>query len=169
MKTFELPPCQRRSSRLRPKTSPAYARGWATLLVPLVLYLGLLLLSLPLTPPFSLTRLMRLSLRLGQPTNKTESGKTSEDRIRQDPNRQDPLQSAPLPLLRPHDSPTPTLSPPYPSILSPQRIGWLAPLSLSALSVFICPTCLPLCRPPLPSLRTPDAPASSCNSPTSPP
>ena len=125
MKTSELPPCQRRSLRLRPKASPAYARGPA----PLALCLGPFLLSPLLVPLFPLTRLMVFYPRLVPPLNKTGLDKTSQDRIRQDPNRQDPIQSAPLPLLLPHDSPTPTLSHPYPSSLSPQRIGWLAPLS----------------------------------------
>ena len=124
MKTCEPPPCQRHSLRLRPKASPAYARGPA----PLALCLGPTLLSPLLVPLFPLTRLMVFYPRLVPPLNKTGLDKTSQDRIRQDPNRQDPIQSAPLPLLLPHDSPTPTLSHPYPSSLSPQRIGWLAPL-----------------------------------------
>ena len=109
MKTYELPPCQRRSLRLRPKASPAYARGPA----PLVPCLGLFLLSPLLVPPFPLTRLMVFCPRLVPPLNKTGSDKTSQDRIRQDPHngpRQDPLPSAPLPLLLPPDSPTPTPS-----------------------------------------------------------
>ena len=109
MKTYEPPPCQRRSIRLRPKASPAYARGPA----PLVPCLGLFLLSPLLVPLFPLTRLMVFCPRLVPPLNKTGSDKTSQDRIRQDPHngpRQDPLQSAPLPLLLPPDSPTPTPS-----------------------------------------------------------
>ena len=109
MKTYELPPCQRRSLRLRPKASPAYARGPA----PLVPCLGLFLLSPLLVPPFPLTRLMVFCPRLVPPLNKTGSDSTSQDRIRQDPHnspRQDPLPSAPLPLLLPPDSPTPTPS-----------------------------------------------------------
>ena len=109
MKTYELPPCQRRSLRLRPKASPAYARGPA----PLVPCLGLFLLSPLLVPLFPLTRLMAFCPRLVPPLNKTGSDNTSQDRIRQDPrngHRQDPLPSAPLPLLLPPDSPTPTPS-----------------------------------------------------------
>ena len=119
MTTFELPPCQRRSTRLRPKASPAYARGLAHL----CLCLGPLLLSPLCLPLFPLPRLIALYPCRVPPPNNTGSDKTSRDRIRQDPNRQDPLQSAPLPLLLPHDSPTPTLSNLYPWILSPQRIG----------------------------------------------
>ena len=106
MKTYELPPCQRRSLRLRPKASPAYARGPA----PLVPCLGLFLLSPLLMTPFHLTRLTVFCPRLVPPLNKTGSDRTSQDRIRQDPNRQYPLQSAPLPLLLPPDCPTPTPS-----------------------------------------------------------
>ena len=108
MKTCEPPPCQRRSLRLRPKASPAYARGPA----PLVPCLGLFLLSPLLVPPFPLIRLMVFCPRLVPPPNKTGSGKTLQDRIRQDPHKakQDPLQSAPPPLILPPDSPTPTPS-----------------------------------------------------------
>ena len=109
MKTYELPPCQRRSLRLRPKASPAYARGPA----PLVPCLGLFLLSPLLVPPFPLTRPMVFCPRLVPPLNKTGSDSTSQDRIRQDPHhspRQDPPPSAPLPLLLPPDSPNPTPS-----------------------------------------------------------
>ena len=85
VKTYEPPPCQRRSIRLRPKASPAYARGPA----PLALCLGPFLLSPLLLPPFPLTRLMVFYPRLVPPLNKTGLDKTSQDRIRQDPNKQD--------------------------------------------------------------------------------
>ena len=104
MKTYEPPPCQRRSLRLRPKASPAYARGPA----PLVPCLGLFLLSPLLVSLFPLTRLMIFCPRLVPPLNKTGSDKTSQDRIRQDPHN-GPRQN-PLPLLLPPDSPTPTPS-----------------------------------------------------------
>ena len=76
MKTYEPPPCPRHSLRLRPKASPAYARGQALI----VLCLGLFLLSPPRVPLFPLTRLMVFCPRLVPPLNKTGSDKTSQDR-----------------------------------------------------------------------------------------
>jgi hypothetical protein len=112
MKTFEHPPCQRRSLRLRPKASPAYARGPAShLTLNLVLCLGPLPLSPRRMTPFPLTRLMVSYPRLVPPPTKTGSDKTLSDRIIQDHSpRQDPLHSAPPILLLPHDLLTPTPS-----------------------------------------------------------
>jgi hypothetical protein len=144
MKTFEHPPCPRRSSRLRPKASPVYARGRATPLtlkftlqqsptqIPLVLCLG----PLPLSPrpitPFPMPRLIVSYLRLVPSPNKTGSDKTLYDRIRQDPqngSRQDPPQSAPLPLLLLHDSPTPTPSNLYLCLIAPYCLLGAPPIS----------------------------------------
>ena len=182
MKTFEHPPRPRRSLRLRPKASPAYARGQATPLtltltlqqspnqLPLALCLGPLPLSpLPITP-FPIPQPTVSYLRLVPFPNKTGSDKRLYDRIRQDPQngpRQDPTQSAPLPLLLCIllDLPTPTPSNLYlqtlfrwgPNLFR-KRIGCLTPLSSEALFVLVSPTSLPPRLPPPPTYLPPRLP-----------